>query len=152
MPTVCKKPESNKPLTNYTCNPRHNEYSIKCENLLNKFEDELKVWEIRCHGKEPYPYTCWYVSFKHTSQEELRIILNFAIRQSNIDIEFRFLDYVPKDILTEWAWRIRDKWVYIRFNSYTVNRLEEIVKVYLESIRNDFDKNKLKCRIWRSRC
>ena len=71
MKNICYKVHPNKPLISYVCEYTHRDYAVKCEKLLNRF-DKLRVYESRCHGdKKPYPYTCWYVSFKHIREEKI---------------------------------------------------------------------------------
>jgi hypothetical protein len=137
--------DSNKPLNECIGNSNHFEYATKLMNFLDKFPS-LRVLEARCHGKKPYPYTCWYVSFKHAHEEKLCIILHFEVRSNDIYVYFRFLGYVPPNMLTDWHWGIRNKWKYVHFNAYTESKLREIISIYLTNIRNDFDKNTLDFR------
>ena len=120
--------------------------------LLDNFRN-LRVWEARCHGNEPYPCTCWYVSFSDIRNEEICIILHFDISPSNIYIYFRFLGYAPQDVLNKGAWGIRGTWKYLRYNDY-IESEEELAKVlenYLKNIRFDFDNDRLNCKKWRVR-
>lgn len=143
MVTQCKKPDCSKPLHECIFDSNHLEYAIKCENLLKNFCD-IEVYEARCHGDKPYPYTCWYASFKGILDEKVCFILHFDVRSSDIWIYFRFFDYVPKEMITDWAWAIRNKSIYIHYNNYTEKELVEIVNSYLEHIRPDY--RTLNCR------
>jgi hypothetical protein len=134
--------DSNKPIDECIGNPEHSEYATKCMNFLNNFPS-LKVWDARCHGKKPHPYTCWYVSFKHAHKEKLCIILHFEIRSDDIYLYFRFLNYVPQEMLTNWAWGIRNKWKYVHFKDYAESKLKEIAELYLKNIQGDFDNDNL---------
>jgi len=146
MTNICCKIDPQKPLTEYICEPNHREYAIKCANLLTNFKKKLRAYEARCHGKKPYQYTCWYVSFKHIREEKIAFILHFEIRRSDIYICFRFLDYAPQDVLTRGKWWIRDKSRYLHFKDYEGNesRLIEMIKEYLKRIKPHYDK--LECR------
>jgi len=150
MTTIRMIPDPNKPLNECICNPKHFAYATKCMDLLKSFCN-LKVYEARCHGIKPYPYTCWYVSFNHIHDEKICIILHFDIRSSDIYVYFRFQEYVPQDMVPRWAWGIRGKWIYVHFNAYTESKLREIIELYLKNIQDDFDKDKLQCRKWHVR-
>lgn len=102
-------------------------------NLLKNFHS-LKAWKARYHGEKPHRYTCSYVSLEN-KDESKPFIPNFTIYKSNIDIEFRYLHYVP-DIPGVWYWRIRDKWKYICFNDYTEDELGEILITYLKKYKS----------------
>jgi hypothetical protein len=133
--------DSNKPIDECIGNPEHSEYATECMNFLNNFPS-LKVWDARCHGKKPHPYTCWYVSFKHAHKEKLCIILHFDILSDDIRVYFRFLNYAPQKMLTGWRSGYGKNCKYVYFNA-NHGRLKEAVKLYLEKIRLDFDNNKL---------
>jgi len=137
------KPDPNKSLSTYICNPKHLKYATKCMNFLKEFAD-LKVWEARCHGERPYPYTCWYMIHSQIDEEKPCVILNFEIHSSNLYVEFRFLPYVSQNMLTKWAWRIRDRWIYIRYNDYAEGRLRQIVSTYLKNFQADLTKGNRK--------
>jgi len=145
MTNICWKISPRKLPTEYICESKHREYAIKCANLLGNFES-LRVFEARCHGEKPYPYTCWYVSFKHIREEKICFILHFDIRHSDIYIYFRFLDYAPREVLTKGVWGIRDKWKYLHYRDYEEDesKLVEMIRDYLERIEPDYDK--LECR------
>lgn len=145
MANICWKIDPKKSLTEYLCDHDHRKYATKCANLLSNF-DNLRAYEARCHGEEPHPYTCWYVSFEHTREEKICFILHFDVRRSNIYVYFRFLDYVPRDVLTKGVWGIRGKWKYLHFKEYETNerRLVEIIREYLKRIEPHYDK--LKCK------
>ena len=145
MANTCWRIEPKKALAEYICEHHHHEYAVKCAHLLSNF-DNLRVYEARCHGEKPYPYTCWYVGFKHILEEKVCFILHFEIRRSNIYVYFRFLDYVTQDVLTNGAWGIRGRWKYLHFRKYErdESRLVKIIKEYLERIEPHYDK--LDCR------
>lgn len=100
----------------------------------------LKVWEVQY--PKPQDYTCWYVSFKHN---EKPWILNFTIYSSYTNIEFRYPQYIPNNILDSLKWQ-NNSWKYAKFTGQkdTERSLKEIVNTYLSSIRTDFDRRKLK--------
>ena len=95
--------------------------------MLKNFPS-LKVQDIRCHGKIPHTYTCWYVFFENKK------ILNFTIKKSNVDIEFRKLLHTP-DIIGAWHWVNRNKMKGIYYNDYSENDLKKIINAYLKNIR-----------------
>ena len=137
-----------KPLTECIGNPEHREYAIKCENLLNNFDD-LRAYEARCHDKQPYRYTCYYVSFKHVREEKICFILHFEVQKSDIRICFRVHEYTPKDKLIRPAWEIPERWgITVKYSNYEHNlkRLEEAIDIYLKEIKIPFDNDKLRCR------
>jgi hypothetical protein len=133
--------DPDKPLNQGICNLDHFEYATKCMDFLDSFKD-LRLWDARCHGKEPYPYTCWYVSFKNADKERLCIILHFDILPDDIRVYFRFVSYAPQKMLTGWHYGYGGncKYVYFKANQ---DELKEAVKLYLERIKPNFDQNKL---------
>jgi len=137
--------DPNKPLNECIGNREHFGYATKLMKFLDNFPS-LKVWDARCHGEKPYPYTCWYASFTHAQEENLCIILHFEVRSNDIYVYFRFLDYVSQNMLTDWHWGIRNKWKYVHFNAYAESKLRDIMNIYLTNIRSDFDKNALNFR------
>ena len=140
----CCVVDPKKPLTEYIGNLEHFGYATKCSELLDRF-DNLRVYEARCHRKKPkksYPYTCWYVSFKHIREEKICFILHFQIQPSNIHICFRFIDYAPQEVKTRGKLCIRDKSKYLHFKNYENDegRLIDLIKEYLKRIEPYYDK------------
>jgi len=133
-----ERPEHEKrPLNTYICNPKHRSYADKCIKFLSCFPI-LKVWEVQY--PKPKNYTGWYVSFTH---REKPWILNFSIYPSFTNVEFRYPQYLPNNILDRLKWQ-NNSWKYARFTDDTEVKLKKIVEVYLDGIRADFDRKKLK--------
>ena len=133
--------DSKKPLNQCICNSDHSSSAITLRDFLVDFKN-LRVWDARCHGKEPYSYTCWYVSFKDADKEKLCIILHFDILQNDFRVYFRFMNYVSQKMLNDWhkGYGENCKYVYFKANQ---NNLKEVVRLYLERIKLDFDNNRL---------
>lgn len=141
MKNICYTVNPNKPLASYICETTHRDYAIKCEELLDRF-DGLRVYESRCHrDKKRYPYTCWYVSFKNIEEEEICFILHFEIRNSDISICFRFIDYAPQEVKDNGVWWIRGKSKYLHFRDYEdkKNELVKLINEYLHRIEPIYD-------------
>jgi len=144
-----------KPLEMRLCRlQEHREYANYLIEFLNNFKEEtlknnnrdtilaLKVWDARCHGKEYY--TCWYLSFldadtymEENGKNKLCIVLHFDITSKDINVYFRFAEYVPKDMLTGWRKE------YVCFNE-NKNQLLEAIFHYLENLRKHFDDSSLR--------
>ncbi|TSA55597.1 hypothetical protein D4R42_05335 [bacterium] len=122
-------PDPNKPLTEYICNPKHFIYATKCMILLKSFP-RLNVQKVACHGRKPHTYTCWYVFFENKK------ILNFTIKKSNVDIEFRQLQHTP-DLIGVWHWVNPNKMKGIYYNDYPERELKKILSAYLKNIKVD---------------
>lgn len=152
-------PEPNDSWEELIGNPGHQSNATRCGDFLESFKQRpIKPWEARCHGNEPYKYTCWYVSFKETDEfsfkcvhrprrsnsEERPFILNFEIQSSAIYIDFRFWPYIPNDKLRKWTWSLPNYWKRIKFDDYSESQLVEIVGAYLNKIQTDFDNDTLR--------
>lgn len=145
MDNICHKIDKTKSLTNYIGEPSHLRYAIECENLLSNFGN-LRAFEARCHGKKPYPYTTFYVSFNNTQDEEICFILHFEVTDSDLWIYFRFLDYAPQEVLEKGAWWISEKSKYLHFKDYegNENRLIQIIRDYVSRIEPHY--GELNCK------
>jgi len=138
MATHERPDDENRPLNTYICSPKQLTLANRCIEFLDDFPI-LKVWEVQY--PKPKDYTCWYVSFRHN---EKPWILNFTIYSSYTNIEFRYPQYIPNDILDRLKWQTTN-WKYVKFASEKdKERLKGIMKVYLNNIRTDFDMHKLR--------
>jgi len=69
--------------------------------------------------------------------------LNFSIFPSFTNIEFRYPQYLSNNILDGLNWR-NNSWKYARFTDDTDVELKKIVEIYLDNIKADFDRKKLR--------
>ena len=129
--------DDNRPLETYICNPNQKSMVEKCVELLTNFP-MLKVWEVQYPSAKNY--TCFYISFKH---KETPWILNFTIYPNFTNVEFRYSQYLPYEVLDNFRW-ITSNWAYIKFTEQNRKRICELLNIYIDNIRGDFDARKLK--------
>ena len=136
-----------RPLCTYICNCNHREYANKCIEFLDNFSS-LKVW--RAQYPKSNSYTCWYVGFNYDfNYEEERYILNFEIRSTDIKIEFRYPQYLPRKIREYLKKNLT--WRTLLFTGYSENNLKEMMNIYLKAIKPDFDRDRRKFGKWHPR-
>jgi hypothetical protein len=62
---------------------------------------------------------------------------------SYTNVEFRYSQYLPYEVLDDFRW-ITSNWAYTKFREGNGKRIEELLNIYINRIREDFDKGKLK--------
>lgn len=118
--------------------PKLINYAKEAEKVLSLFP-ELTVWKIQRKGKGA-PNVCWYVGFK---DKEEPFLLNFTISTSDLNIEYRFSQYLPKDIFEVLKWQTTS-WRRANLKTYGFEKSISYIKSYLELIKEDFQKGILK--------
>jgi hypothetical protein len=119
----------------YFGNDRYRDYSIKCSDLLTKFEN-LKTYESRKHRKGDY--VCWYVSFSDTSDEKICFIIRFEVRHSDICIYFQSSENVPKEALKHGEKADRHTgWLLVKYSNYRENELIVMIEGYLRNVKKN---------------
>lgn len=144
MATHERPDDENRPLDTYICNPKHSANASRCKEFLESFY-QFRVWRVQYPKGEKY--TCWYVSFKGCKEEPY--ILNFNISPLSIAIEFRFPQYLPDKIVEELS-KNKD-WRRTSFRKHPESKIREMLNIYLEKIKNDFDSCRLKYKKWHPR-
>jgi len=124
-------------LYTYICNSKQLSTANLCIEVLERLSS-LKVYEAQY--SKPKNYTCWYTSFAH---HEEPWILNFTIYPSYANVEFRYPQYIPNNILDSLEWQNKN-WKYARLTELTKRDVEGTLTIYLNSIREDFDQSKLR--------
>lgn len=118
-----------------------------CEAFLGNFSN-LDVWRVQYPNSKVY--TCWYAGFDYDfNYHEERYLLNFEIRPKNIKIEFRYPQYLPKDIRETLNNNL--DWKTLPFTKYAESYLEELITAYLNTIKPIFDSNRTKFGKWHPR-
>lgn len=113
-------------------------YALEAQNFLDVFSN-LTVWEIQQKGKGA-PNICWYVGFKDRKDP---YILNFTITKSDLNIEYRFSQYLPKKIFDILKWQ-NTSWRRSNLKTYGFNNVIFYINSYIENIKDDFNKGILK--------
>ena len=135
--------EFERPLCTYVCDCEQIPQAMIAAKFLGKF-DSLKVWQTQYPSQRGH--TCWYVSFVNKEQP---YILNINIFLGKIQLEFRYPQYLPDAIrnkLTE-----NSKWRTANSDEYLLKELEDFLRTYTETIRKDFDEDKIKYNKWHIR-
>jgi len=84
--------------------------------------------------------TAWYVGF---ASREDPYLMNFKIVPSNINIEFRFSQYLPENVFGLLNWQ-NTSWRYADFKKFGIIEVQSMIKQYLINIHKDFTDGKLK--------
>jgi hypothetical protein len=108
-----------------------------CLDLLDDFP-MLKVWELQYPSAEDY--TCFYIGFRH---KETPWILNFTMYPNYTNVEFRYSQFLPYDVLDNFRW-ITSNWAYTKFRTDNRKRIEDLLNIYLINIREDFERGNLR--------
>lgn len=133
-----ERPDDEKrPLITYISKPNQKQMVKTCIDLLDNFP-MLKVWEVQKPSAKDY--TCFYISFRH---KETPWILNFTIYPNYCNVEFRYSQFLPYEVLDGFRW-ITSNWAYTKFRANNRDKIEELLKIYISRIREDFDNDKLR--------
>ncbi|MFH0812327.1 MAG: hypothetical protein V2A69_05750 [Pseudomonadota bacterium] len=125
--------QEEKPLTSYINDRRLQPWAIESEKLLFRLA-RFKVWEVQYKG-QGVANTCWYVGMVNKKEP---FLLNFTIIPSNLNVEFRFSQYLPPDIFESLKWQ-NSSWRYADLNTYGADRIHTMIEKYLNNIQGDFD-------------
>jgi len=116
---------------------RFREYSIKCSNLLMKFQNHLKIYESRKHKKGDY--VCWYVGFSDIPNEKICFILRFEIRNKDIYIYFQSSGNVPKEALQHGEKADpHTGWLLVKYHKYKEHQLIAMINGYLRNVKRNW--------------
>lgn len=134
---------SSKPLNEYICSAKHFQSATKCESFIKKFVS-LKPYLAQ------YPndsrHSVWYVGFIH---KEEPYILNLNIRPAHFQLEFRHPQFIPKEIALKL--KVNQNWLCANSNKFSETNLQEMLRVYINSIQESFDRDQIKYVKWHSR-
>lgn len=126
------------PLYTYINNSKLDQYAKKAVELLGYFP-QLKVWEVQ-YKPEGIADTAWYVGF---SVKEDPYVMNFKILPSNLNVEFRFSQYLPEKIFELLNWQ-NTSWRYADYKKFGLSEIQSMINQYLLNIQNDFNNGRLK--------
>ena len=138
MATHVRPNLENKPLHAYINDPKLDQYARKAAELLTFFP-QLKVWEVQ-YKPEGMADTAWYVGF---ASKEDPYVMNFKIIPSNINVEFRFSQYLSENVFGLLKWQ-NTSWRYADYKKFGLNEVRSMIGQYLSNIHDDFDNGKLK--------
>jgi hypothetical protein len=125
-------------LISYINSPKLKLYAGKAADLLKCFP-QLKVWEVQYKG-QGIADTAWYIGFNSKNDP---YIMNFKIVPSNLNVEFRFSQYLPESIFELLNWQ-NSSWRYADFKKFGTGEVQSMIKQYLVNIQSDFNDGKLK--------
>lgn len=128
----------NRPLTSYINDSRLHRYAVRAADLLAQLP-QLKVWEVQYKGKG-VANTCWYVS---TTEFKEPFLLNFTLIPSNLNVEFRFSQYLPPDDFERLKWQ-NSSWRYADLTTYGAQTIQGMIERYLANIEDDLAAGRLK--------
>lgn len=127
-----------KPLTSYINDRRLQPCAMQASNLLSMIP-QLKVWEVQYKG-QGYANTCWYVGLATKNEP---FLLNFTLIPSNLNVEFRYSQYLPEQIFERLKWQ-NSSVRYADLKSYGIESIKDMIGKYLVNIESDFNNGLLK--------
>jgi hypothetical protein len=130
--------EEKKPLLSYINNVKLLPWAVESEKLLSRLK-MLKVWEVQYKG-QGVANTCWYVGLV---EKNAPFLLNFTMVPSNLNIEFRFSQYLPPDIFESLKWQ-NTSWRYADLKTYGAANISTMIEKYIDNIKDDFQAELLK--------
>lgn len=127
-------------LLKYVNSPRLISSAKKGIEILKEFEI-LTVWKVQCKDPSKMVNNAWYIGFKDIDDP---FIINYTITPSNIDVVFRYSQYLPSDIFDKMKCAKGSIWKYGDINTYSHKFLTNAIKMYLNNIESDFYSKNLK--------
>ena len=103
-------------------------YATIAQEILANFKD-LAVWKVQC--KDPsYMNNAWYVGLV---THEKPFLMNFTITSGNLNIEFRFSQYLGIKNLDRLKWQTKN-WRRIDINSFSQQEIYDVISTYIINI------------------
>ena len=118
-------------LVSYINDPRLLPWAKESLHLLEDIPD-LKVWETQYKGQGVLN-TCWYVG---STVQQKPYLLNFTMIPSNLNVEFRFSHYLPREDFEKLKWQ-NSSWRYADIKTYGTDSTKGLIKRYLSNILAD---------------
>ncbi len=128
-----------KGLLTYINTPELMNYAKNGLDLLQNFHD-LTVWKVQCKHPSRMKNNAWYVGFVDREEPYL---MNFTITPSNLNIEFRFSQYLPASKFEELKWQTKS-WRCADLKSFGKKYVISLIQAYLINIKGDFYSGRLK--------
>ncbi len=129
----------NSKLINYVNTPELFDYAQQGIDLLSKFP-ELTVWKVQCKHPSRMKNNAWYVGFV---DKEDPFLMNFTIIPSNLNVEFRFSQYLPEKGFEKLKWQTKN-WRCADIKSYDYKFILNLIEGYIGNIKNDVYSDKLR--------
>ena len=118
-------------LTTFVNDPRLRSWAEESERILRQLPS-LKVWEVQYKG-QGVANTCWYVGI---NTQKKPYLINFTMIPSNLNVEFRFSQYLPKDVFEKLKWQ-NSSWRYADIKTYGTKAVKEMIERYIANIKED---------------
>jgi len=113
-------------------------YAHIAKKILDEFQD-LFVWKVQMKAPS-YSNNAWYVGL---SSHENPFLMNFTITSGNLNVEFRFSQFLPEDIFDNLKWQTKN-WRRMDFNSYNIEYIKHAIASYLNNVKPYVVESKLK--------
>jgi hypothetical protein len=124
-------------LTDYVNDRRLRPWAEQAAALLSTLP-QLRVWEVQYKGQG----VANTLAVGLASRRE-PFLLNFTMIPSNLNVEFRFSQYLPQHDFERLKWQ-NSSWRYADLKTYGARCIQEIIELYLTAIRSNFDAGRLK--------
>jgi len=113
-------------------------YAQVAKKILGDFED-LFVWKVQMKSPS-YCNNAWYVGL---ATHEDPFLMNFTITSGNLNVEFRFSQFLPEEIFDNLKWQTKN-WRRMDVNSYRMEYIKHAIASYVYNIRPYVVENKIK--------
>lgn len=113
-------------------------YAHVAKKILGDFED-LFVWKVQMKSPS-YCNNAWYVGL---ATHEDPFLMNFTITSGNLNVEFRFSQFLPEEIFDNLKWQTKN-WRRMDVNSYSIEYIKHAIASYVYNVRPYVVENKIK--------
>lgn len=132
------RPDPSTPLEEQINNTLLSRSAIRSATLIRRFPT-LRVWNIQQKAPEKRDNS-WYVGLAHSEDCWL---LNTKLTPSNVNVEFRYPQYLPFDVVQMLPWH-NNSWQRAPLNTFGDSEVAKMIGQYIEAIEADWLAGKVK--------